>query len=70
MGQQSPLILSPDGRIQPMPECTLYSFHLQGTIPSLSSLVFAVSTAKQERPLFRESPNLGYIHTDMISFQL
>ena len=70
MGQQSPLIPSPDGRIQPMPECTLYSFRLQGTIPSLSSLVFAVSTAKQERPLFRESPNLGYIHTDMISFQL
>ena len=67
MDQPLPLIPSPDRRIQPMPECTLYSFRLWGTIPSLSSLVFAVSTAKQERPLFRESSNLGYIYADMIS---
>lgn len=67
MGQPFPLILSPDRRIQPTPECTLYSFRLWGTTPSLSSLVFAINTAKQERPLFRESPNLGYIYADMIS---
>ncbi len=70
MGQPFPLIPSPDRRTQPTPECTLYSFRLWGIIPSLSSLVFAINTAKQERPLFRESSNLGYIHTDMISFQL